>query len=273
MVLQVSKSGYYKWRKKEKSLAAIKKEELMNEITRIFHKKRQVYGSPRIKKELEVLGKMGSQTTIARYMNELGLNAVSPRRYTVTTDSNHNESIYPNLLSRKFYAEQPNQIWVADITYIWTSEGWIYLASIMDLFSRKIISWNIDIKLTKELVLVALDRALNFRRPKEGMIHHSDRGSQYASKEHIQVLKENNIEISMSRKGDCYDNACIESFHSTLKKELIYRTKFKTREEAKLAVWDYISSFYNEVRIHSTLNYLSPNIFERLYEKEQQKSA
>lgn len=272
-VLKVSTSGYYKWRGKEKSVAQETKEKRKGHITRIFHEFKKVYGSPRIAKELEKTGKTLSTKTVARYMKELGINALYPRRYTVTTNSNHDDPIYPNLLKRQFEAQYPNQIWGADITYIWTSEGWIYLASIMDLFSRKIVGWNIDKTLTKDLVLVALDRALTFRSPSDGLIHHSDRGSQYASNEYTQILDEQNIKISMSRKADPYDNACIESFHATLKKELVYRVKFKTRAEAKSAVWNYISGFYNEKRSHSTLNYLSPNQFERLHKEAKRKNT
>jgi len=272
-VFDVSTSGYYKWRIKEKSQMQERKEVMMAQIVRIYHKNRKVYGSPRVTKELHKTGRNISEKTVARYMRELGLNAVSPLHYTVTTDSTHTHLIYPNLLQRKFKADHPNQIWVADITYIWTSQGWIYLASVMDLFSRKIIGWNIGTKLTKELAVVALKRALAFRTPSKGLIHHSDRGSQYASNEYIALLKQNKIEISMSRKGDCYDNACIESFHSSLKKELVYRVKFKSRKEATSAVWNYISSFYNATRSHSTLNYVSPNQFEKQYEETQRKNA
>jgi putative transposase len=272
-VFEVSTSGYYKWRNKEKSKMQERKEEVEAHIFRIYHEFKQVYGSPRIFNELLKIGEVVSLKTVARYMKEMGLNAVSPLHYTITTDSTHTQWIYPNLLQRKFKAEHPNQIWVADITYIWTSEGWIYLASVMDLFSRKIIGWNIGTRLTKELAIVALERALTFRTPSEGMIHHSDRGSQYASNEYTELLQRNKIEISMSRKGDCYDNACIESFHSSLKKELVYRVKFKKRTEAKSRVWNYISGFYNAKRSHSTLNYVSPNQFEKQYEETQRKNA
>lgn len=272
-VLGVSTSGYYKWRTKEKSKMQERQEIIKEQIVRIFQENRKVYGSPRIANELHKNEVNVSETTVARYMKQLGLSAISPLHYVVTTDSKHTDLIYPNLLKRKFKSEFPNQIWVADITYIWTTEGWIYLASIMDLFSRKIIGWNIDTKLTKELVIVALERALTFRTPSKGLIHHSDRGSQYASKEYTKILHKNKIEISMSRKGDCYDNACIESFHASLKKELVYRVKFKSRKEAKLAVWTYISNFYNDKRSHSTLNYVSPNQFEELFETERRKNT
>ncbi|WP_252503148.1 IS3 family transposase [Sporosarcina sp. Marseille-Q4943] len=272
-VLQVSRTGYYKWREKEKSPSQEKKEEAQVLISKIFYEKRQVYGSPRIKKELEKKEVFLAEKTVANYMRDLGLCALVPSKYKTTTNSNHNHPIYPNLLMRNFSADTPNRVWVADITYIWTIEGWLYLATVMDLFSRKIVGFNIQTDLSKELPKLALERALNFRSPAEGLIHHSDQGSQYASADYVDLLKEKKCKISMSRKGDCYDNACIESFHSTIKKELIYRTKFTTREEARMAVLDYIISFYNEKRSHSTLNYVSPNDYEKAYQTEKEKNA
>ncbi len=174
---------------------------------------------------------------------------------------------------RNFSVDAPNRVWVGDITYIWTSEGWLYLATVMDLFSRKIVGFNMETNLSTELPKVALKRAFNFRSPQKGLIHHSDQGSQYASIDYTDILKEKKCKISMSRRGDCYDNACIESFHSTIKKELIYRRKFTTRAEAKMAVLEYIISFYNEKRSHSTLNYVSPNQFEQAYEVVERESA
>ncbi len=272
-ILQVSRSGYYKWLKKEKSSTQEKKEEAQERILQIYYENRQVYGSPRIQKELEKVGMVLSIKTVANYMRELELCAVIPAKYKTTTDSNHTHPIYPNLLMRNFTVNAPNLVWVADITYIWTSEGWLYLATVMDLYSRKIIGFNIGTSLSTELPKIALERALHFRTPAEGMIHHSDQGSQYASKDYIDLLKEIKCKISMSRKGDCYDNACIESFHSTIKKELIYRRKFETRKEAKMAVLEYIISFYNERRSHSTLNYVSPNSFEQAYQILKKKNA
>lgn len=272
-VLQVSRTGYYKWREKEKSPSEEKKEEAQVLIRQFFYENREVYGSPRIQKELEKEGVFLAEKTVANYMRDLGLRAVMPSKYKTTTNSNHNHPVYPNLLMRNFSSDAPNKVWVADITYIWTSEGWLYLATIMDLFSRKIVGFNIGADLSKELPKLALERALQFRNPGEGLIHHSDQGSQYASTEYVDLLKEKKCKISMSRRGDCYDNACIESFHSTIKKELIYRRKFATREEAKMAVLDYIISFYNEKRSHSTLNYVSPNEFEKDYQTDKEKNA
>lgn len=261
-VLQVSRSGYYKWLRSEKSNQQEKKEKIMKLIRKIFYEFREVYGSPRITRELHKRGVNVSEKTVGRYMKEMGLRGTPKERYVHTTDSNHDNPIYPNLLNRNFNPTQPNRAWVTDITYIWTMEGWLYLATVMDLFSRKIVGWHIDSKLTKELALTALERAISYRQPTKELIHHSDRGSQYTSKDYIECLKKNKIQISMSRRGNCYDNACIESFHSTIKKELIYRRRFQTRDEAIMQVWDYIMSFYNEKRSHSTLGYLSPNQYE-----------
>src|SRR5690625_1663438 len=223
-----------------------------------------IYGNPRITKALHRLSDPDyhvCEKTVGRYMAEMGLRAVPKEPYVITTDSNHSLPIYLNLLDRAFNPKIPDRVWVTDITYVWTSEGWLYLATVMDLFSRKIIGWNMDKTLTKELCLVALNRALNARHPSDQLIHHSDRSSQYASNEYIARLEEHYIQISMSRKGNCYDNACIESFHATIKKERIYRRRYKTREEATMDILKFIG-FYNERRMHSTLDYRSPNEIE-----------
>src|SRR5690625_2922999 len=204
-------------------------------------------------------------------MNELGLVATPPKRYTNTTDSNHNLQIYPNLVNQVFDVEEPDRVWVTDITYIWTLEGWIYLSSVMDLFSRKIIGFNLDSHMKTELTLKSLNKAILSRQPGESLIHHSDRGSQYCANEYINVLNDHEIQISMSRTGNPYDNACIESFHSTIKKDLIHRRRFNTRAEAVKAVIHYINNFYNERRKHSTLGNCSPNNFERKYNPDIQR--
>lgn len=243
------------------------KEYLKGQIKKVFHQFRETYGSPRIWNRLRKKGIPISEKTVDRYMREIGLSAVPEKKFVTTTDSNHSKPIYPNLLNRAFNPGQPNRAWVADITYIWTSEGWLYLASIMDLYARKVIGWQLSDTLSKELCLVALDRALKRRNPTDQLIHHSDRGSQYASNKYIECLQERGIQISMSRRGNCYDNACIESFHSTIKKDLIYRQHFKSREEAKMAVWEYIVFFYNSQREHSSLGYATPSAYEKAYRK------
>jgi putative transposase len=267
-VLKVSKSGYYKWLKFIDAPPTA--QELMREtvkplISQSFHESFGTYGSPRIQKDLEELGYPLSAKYVAIRMQELGLSALPKKRFIHTTDSNHTFPIYPNLLNQQFKVDAPDQVWVSDITYIRTLQGWLYLASIMDLFSRKIIAWKVENHMRKELPLEVLRQAILLRRPKEGIIHHSDRGAQYCSNDYIKELKTNHFQISMSRKGNPYDNACIESFHATIKKELIYKKRFKAHEEAIYSVNRYISGFYNEQRRHSTLAYRSPNQFERQY--------
>lgn len=265
-VLGVSTSGYYKWLEKQtqdETETEKKKKIIKQKICKSFHESMGTYGSPRVHDDLIEWGYNISQKTVARYMQELGLKATPLKKYVVTTDSDHHLTIYPNLVNRNFDVDAPNTIWVADITYIRTREGWLYLASIMDLFSRKIVGWCIQDSMGSELVLKALRMALMNRKPAKGLIHHSDRGSQYCSKEYVDVLNQNGVQVSMSRKGDPYDNACIESFHATIKKELIYRFRFETKAEAARVINYYISSRYNEKRKHSTLGYLSPNNFEK----------
>jgi putative transposase len=266
-VLNVSRSGYYCWKLRIKNPdleKQIYKEEVCGKITKSFYESTGTYGSPRVYKDLLDWDYKISLKTVSRYMNQLGLKATPTEKYVVTTDSNHTLHIYPNLVNRQFNITEPNRVWVADITYIWTMEGWLYLASIMDLYSRKIIGWSLDSHMRKELPLQALENALNSREVSDKLIHHSDRGSQYCSNDYVDKLRDSEIQISMSRKGDPYDNACIESFHATLKKELVYRTKYKTRAEARKAIANYIISFYNERRRHSTIGYLSPNVYERM---------
>lgn len=266
-VLKISKSGYYKWlsNRNKKSTREKKKERLKAKIRRLFFQYGKIYGSPRITRELHKEGIKITERTVGKYMHEMGLRAIPEEKFVVTTDSKHNNPIYPNLLQRRFNPGKPNMVWTTDITYIWTSQGWLYLAVVIDLFSRKVIGWSIDKTITKDLPLRALNMAINARKPPEGLIHHSDRGSQYTSKEYIERLKECKMQISMSRKGNCYDNACTESFFASFKKELVYRYKFTNREKATKEIWMYIMSFYNNRRSHSTLGYVSPNEYEKMY--------
>lgn len=263
--LGVSRSGYYEWLQITKSEQQQRKEFIMRQIERIFFENYEVYGSPRITKELQKNKIDVTERTVGRYMREMGLSALQKTKVVKTTNSNHDNPIYPNTVDRKFNPPAPDEVWSTDITYIWTSEGWMYLAVVMDLFSRKIIGWNMGEYLTKDLAITALNRAYIFRDPSDKLTHHSDRGSQYTSKEYIALLHDKEVNISMSRKGDCFDNACVEAFFATLKKELVYRKKFHTRDEAKMKIWKYIASFYNEKRIHSTIGYVSPNEYERAY--------
>ncbi|MFE8702968.1 IS3 family transposase [Cytobacillus sp. FJAT-54145] len=265
-VLGVSSSGYYKWMKLQTQPLSEREAyriELQQKISKSFHESLGTYGSPRVHADLVEWGYSVSQKTVARIMKEMGLMATPKDKYVVTTDSEHDLHIYPNLVNRQFSVEEANQVWVTDITYIWTLEGWLYLASVMDLYSRKIIGWSVEPHMKKELCLQALNMALIIRQPGEGVIHHSDRGSQYCSIDYIDRLNEYKMQISMSKKGDPYDNACIESFHATIKKELIYRRRFTTRAEAVKAINNYINGFYNVKRRHSTLGYCSPSQFEQ----------
>jgi len=207
-------------------------------------------------------GEIISEKTVGRYMKEMSLNALPTKMYVVTTDSNHADPVAPNILKRNFTTKAPNEVWVADITYIRTVEGWLYLSSVMDLFSRKIVGWYLSDHMKAEATLEALKMAMAIRQPGKGFIHHSDRGAQYCSADYRACIEAAQGVMSMSRKGDPYDNACIESFHATLKKECIYRRHFQTKAEAKTAVNQYIGSFYNKTRKHSTLGYLSPVNFE-----------
>ena len=273
-VLKVSTSGYYKWLKQQSSPPSEREAhrlEIRQKISKSHYESFGTYGSPRVHDDLLDWGYSTSLKTVTRMMKDMGLRAIPKEKFIVTTDSDHDFKTYPNHLNRQFNVDKPNQVWVADITYIWTLEGWVYLSSVMDLFSRKIVGWSLASHMKKELSIQALNRAIITRQPEEGLLHHSDRGSQYSSQDYINLLKENEMVISMSKKGDPYDNACIESFHSTIKKEWIHRKKYKTREEAINSINYYISSFYNVRRKHSTLGYLSPADFERQYHETKEE--
>lgn len=268
-VLKVSSSGYYKWLKNrgEPSEREIRRQRLKKRIQHFYcHFKRRA-GSPTITEALRQEGWRVSSRTVSRLMNEMGLQSITVRKYKATTNSKHALPVFENVLNQRFNVSAPNKVWVSDITYIATGEGWLYLASVMDLFSRKIVGWSVGPRMTKELVLDALDQAYESRKPKPGLIHHSDRGSQYASEEYRARLNQYGMIGSMSRKGNCYDNACIEAFHSTLKKELVYQTKFRTRKQAEKELYTYIEFDYNRLRFHSTLGYKTAHQFELSYFK------
>lgn len=264
-VLEVSRSGYYAWLKRPKSNRKQLNEELVERIKKVFNQSRQTYGSPRITYALKNQGIACSKNRVARLMKENNIKPKTKRKFKATTNSKHNYPVADNILNRNFNPTAPNQAWVADITYIPTDEGWLYLAAVVDLFNRKVVGWAMDSTMTKELVISALKQAIGRYNPPAGIIHHSDRGTQYASYEYQELLKKHGFISSMSRKGNCYDNACMESFFGTLKTELIYLTRFKTRAEARLAVFDYIEVFYNRTRLHSKLGYKSPVDFERSF--------
>ena len=263
--LQVSPSGYYDWQSRRicPGPRAVQDQGLVREIQSIHARSRQTYGAPRIQRELREQGRPHGRNRIARLMKQKNLRGRQKGRYRVqTTDSNHDQPIAPNRLALTPNATKPNQIWVADITYIQTKEGWLYLAAILDLYSRRIVGWAMSERIDTELVLKALAMALLHRSPPPNLLFHSDRGVQYASADYRHALSQAGLIASMSRKGNCYDNAAIESFWSTLKLELIYRRSFDTRVHAQSEIFDYIETFYNRERSHSALDYRSPVDFE-----------
>jgi transposase InsO family protein len=266
-VLEVSRSGFYAWRDRPPAERTLEDQRLVVEIAAVHKASRRTYGSPRVLRELRERGRRIGRNRIARLMRTHGIRARSKRRFRTTTDSRHDLPVAPNVVARRFEASAPDQTWVTDITYIWTAEGWLYLAVILDLFSRRVVGWSINERMTRQLTLAALDMALSRRRPPRGLVHHSDRGSQFASSEYRQRLAEHGILCSMSRRGNCWDNAVAESFFSTLKIELVYESAWATRREAKTDVFEYLEVFYNGDRRHSSIDYLSPIAFERRHEK------
>ena len=260
--LEVSRSGYYAWLKEDERPRARANAQLVAEIKAIFQANDENYGSPRITQALRKEKKIYNHKRIERLMRAEGLRAGTRKPYRVmTTDSNHDHPIAPNLLPEKQIV-RPNQAWTVDITYVRTDEGWLYLAGVLDLYSRKIVGWAMEDHLETSLPLAALGMALRQRRPGHGLLHHSDRGVQYASQQYRQVLSASGLEPSMSRKGNCYDNATMESFWGTLKNELVYRTTYATRDEARRSIFTWIETYYNRKRIHSSLGYNSPVDFE-----------
>jgi transposase InsO family protein len=261
-VLEVSRSGYYAWRTRPESPRSQANRTLVEHIQAIHTQSRRTYGSPRIQAELAAQGMHCSTKRVARLMRLTGIRAHRPRRTRATTDSRHTLPVADNVLERAFDALAPNTKWAADITYIGTHEGWLYLAVVMDLFSRRIIGWSMQPSLASSLVLDALQMALHQRHPSEPVIHHSDRGSQYASGDYQVALAAAGIRCSMSRKGDCFDNAPVESFFGTLKTELVYHQQYTTRNQARSAIFEYLEVFYNRQRRHSSLGYCSPAAYE-----------
>lgn len=263
--MQVSRSGYYGWIKNSGSLRTQRREHLTLAIRIIFQQSRGIYGSRRIKVELQKQGVIASRRLIIKIMSEEGLSCKAKIRFKATTKSKHDGPISANLLARQFIVSRPDRYWVGDITYIETSQGWLYLATVIDLFSRQVVGWSMSDNLKSQLVNDALLMAIWKRKPSKGLIWHTDRGSQYASQSHLRILSQHHITQSMSRKGDCWDNAVAESFFHTLKTELINNRIFKSREEAKHVIFEYIEVFYNRIRIHSTNGYLSPVEYEQNY--------
>jgi putative transposase len=262
-VLEVSENGYYNWRKRGKSKRKQEDEELAERIEDAYQQHGGKYGSPRIHAALKTQGVYCGRKRVARLMREKDLYAKRKRRKARTTNSHHRFPIAPNLLERNFAANAPNKKWVADITYIETREGWLSLSGVLDTYSRKIVGWGMDKRHDTILVETALQMAVQNRHPAAGLIHHSDRGSEYASTRYQMWLQQYAIQASMSEKGDCYDNAMMESFWATLKEECCGATIFATREEAKTAIFTYIEVYYNRKRLHSSLGYMSPVDYEK----------
>ena len=236
---------------------------LLIRILEAYEQSKRTYGSRRVYKTLISWGVICYQNQIANIMRDNGIKAKTKRKYKLTTDSRHSKNIAPNLLQRNFKVNEMNKVLVGDITYIWTKEGWLYLSTVIDLFSRRVVAWKVSSRITKELVISSLQEAIKRRRLESGAIFHSDRGSQYASDEFVEFLSSNDLQPSMSRKGDCWDNAVAESFFKTIKSEMVNWYNFKTRAEAELRIFEYIEIFYNKNRLHSSNDYMSPVDFEK----------
>ena len=264
-VLGVSRSGYYAWVQRPVSVREMANQALSQQIKEVHQHSGETYGSPRIQAELAAQGMKCGHNRIARLMREAGLQAIQRRKFKVTTtDSRHDYPIAPNRLNQDFSASRANEKWVTDITYIPTDEGWLYLAAVLDLHSRRIVGWAMSDSLHRQLVIEALLMAVQCRQPPPGLLHHSDRGSQYASDEYQALLTKFGMQGSMSRKGNCYDNAPMESFFASLKTERVHHRHYHSRAEAKTDIFEYIELFYNRFRRHSALDFLSPVAFEQL---------
>jgi transposase InsO family protein len=262
-VLKVSRSGFFAWLKRPASKRQRRRQELIEKIRAAHQENREFYGSPRVHRALLIDGEMVSRNTVAKLMRQEKIRARNKRKFVPrTTDSRHGHPIADNLLDRQFQSSGPDCKWVADITYVPTDEGWLYLAGVLDCFSRKIVGWSMDDHMETSLVSEALQMALIHRGHQKGLLHHSDRGVQYASEDYQHLLKRHGMTASMSGKGDCWDNAMMESFWATLKTELIHQSHYATRDQARAAIFEYIEVFYNRKRLHSSLGYVSPESFE-----------
>jgi len=262
-VMCVSRAGFYSWQKRLPSRREQENERLRRRIREIHSQSRRTYGVPRIFKVLRRGGDRVGLHRIERLCREDGVKACYNRKYRVTTQSSHTLPVAENVLNREFRPTAPNRAWAGDITYVATNEGWLYLATVLDLYSRRVIGWSMGTSLQSSLVKDALHMALDRRGRVDGVLHHSDRGVQYASSEYQRILDQEGLRCSMSRKGNCWDNAVVESFFKTLKVECVYRQKIQTREQARQMIFEYIEVFYNRQRIHSTLDYRSPVDYER----------
>jgi putative transposase len=269
VVLGVSVSGFYAWKKRPASARQIDDMVVLAHIRAEFAMSNETYGSPRMHAELKDRGLSIGRHRVARLMSENGMKARQKTRFRRTTDSDHGGPVAGNVLDQDFTATAPDQKWGVDISYVWTAEGWLYLAIVLDLFSRRIVGWQLSDRMKRGLAMEALLRAVALRRPPPGLIHHSDRGSQYCSDDYQRLLREHGFVASMSGRGNCYDNAMVETVFKTIKAELIWRTAFTTRAEASKAIGRYIEGFYNPRRRHSSLGYVSPTMFEARFRAGQ----
>ena len=263
-VLEVSRSGYYAWRRRIPSDREREDESLAARIQRIHQESRGTYGSPRIYRALRKQGARCGKHRVARLMQLEGLRGRAKQRFRFTATKRSEMPAAPNLLERRFCVEAPNRVWAGDITQVRTQEGWLFLAVLLDLFSRRVVGFATGARPEQELVLEALEMALETREPDAGLLHHSDRGGQYAGADYQALLDRHGMICSMSRPGNCLDNAVVESFFHTLKTEWLYHSRFRTRQEARLAIFDYVESFYNRTRMHSTLGFHSPEQYEKM---------
>lgn len=262
-VLEVSRAGYYAWLGRPESPRAVHQAEILERIGRVHRASRETYGSPRVYRALKAQGVACCENTVAKLMRRQAVRAATARRFVVrTTDSRHPHALAENLLDRQFGCGELDRVWVGDITYIATGQGWLYLAAVLDLGSRRVVGWATADHLRSELVERALSNALEQRQPREPILHHTDRGVQYACDDYQELVQSHGLKVSMSRTGNCWDNAAMESFFGTLKQELVHRTTYATREEARASLFEYIEVFYNRQRLHSTLGYLSPVQYE-----------
>lgn len=262
-VLMVAKSGYYAWLGRPESKRSRENERLLIKIKVVHKQSKETYGSPRVHRQLVKEGETCGEVRVAKLMAANGIRAKQDKRFVVTTDSKHDQRVAENVLDRRFEVDAPDKVWASDITYIPTDEGWLYLAGMLDLCSKSVVGWSMGDSLGSSLVIEALEMAYQRRQPEAGLLHHSDRGSQYASREYRDILEGYGIEQSMSRKGNCWDNAPMESFFGTLKRELVNHRRYRTRQEARRDIFEYIEAFYNRKRLHSSLGYMSPADFER----------
>ena len=264
-VLKVSRSGYYEWKDRPESKRASASKRLLERIKTVHKDSRETYGVGRVHGQLIAEGASCNRKRVARLMKDAEIRSKRRKKYKATTDSNHNHPVAANIINRNFTVDAPNQVWLSDITYIPTEEGWLYLAAVKDLFQKKIVGWSMGERITKELAISALEMAINRRHPQAGLIHHSDRGSQYASGDYQQKLLDHGILCSMSKKGDPWDNAPMESFFGTLKMELVHHRKYQSRAEARADIFEYIEVFYNRIRLQTALGMKSPEAYEAAY--------